>query len=475
MKQDIDNLAIALAVAGIDDNITVSKLNFGTLDKTVYTIKSDDKRFAFDYTIDPEHCDNSEDILKNVLALAHKDLGCGKIPFKMLESENQQVDATCRIINAKKKWLLDTLDKYLAIQDSNKRNKSPERQILNDFLVKMENYTTSLYFESNCFYDTKQYAISEIMYSLLSTISGEEMGLDKDILSSYLNPDQVFAEIYKTHNQVKKDEYDYYNLNYRLSKLRLGQPLSIDEEIALLNTYYDMGVIKGVDIKTNLKDIFGYDPLDYSDSRTYADIEEDEPSDEEYEDVDENDEDNEDIDQNDSDDSEKFYKNINAFEAETMGVLHYNINPKENDIAQIDISTLGLNLINHIRIKKKLDELKAKYADDPNIRFVDDQPSTPHDDTSYNGLLGEIVGKYFGSFAEMIDKFFESGNQDKGMPNKNNQNNPPMKNRPDNNQNPNNKPTNNPKPTGFDSSDNTDDGLQDNGGKEKERDDDMER
>lgn len=465
MKQDTDNLAIALAVAGLDDNIIVSKLNFGESDKTIYTIKSEDKTFSFDYAINPENCDNSEDILKNVLALVHKDLGCGKIPFRMLESENQQVDATCRIINAKKKLLLDTLDKYLAIQDSKNRNNSPEREILNNYLKKMEDYTTSLYFESNCFYDTKQYVISEIMYSLLSTISGEELSLDKDILSQNIYSDQVFAEIYKSHNQVKKDEYDYYNLNYRISKLRLGQPLSLDEEIALLNTYYDIGAIKGIDIKTNLKDIFGYDPLDYSDNRTYADSEEDTPSDEDYENIDEN----------NLDDSEQSYQNIDAFEAEPMGIIHYNINPKENDIAQINISTLGLNLINHIRIKKKLDTLKAKYADDPNIRFVDDQPSTPHDDTSYNGLLGEIVDKYFGSFAEMIDKFFESGNQDKGMPNKNNQNNPPMKNRPDNNQNPNNKPTNNPKPTGFDSSDNTDDGLQDNGGKEKEHDDDMER
>ena len=465
MKQDTDNLAIALAVAGLDDNIIVSKLTFGESDKTIYTIKSEDKIFSFDYAINPENCDNSEDILKNVLALVHKDLGCGKIPFRMLESENQQVDATCRIINAKKKLLLDTLDKYLAIQDSKKRNNSPEREILNNYLKKMEDYTTSLYFESNCFYDTKQYVISEIMYSLLSTISGEELSLDKDILSQNIYSDQVFAEIYKANYQVKKDEYDYYNLNYRISKLRLGQPLSLDEEIALLNTYYDMGAIKGIDIKTNLKDIFGYDPLDYSDSRTYADIEEDEPSDEDYEN----------IDQNNLDDSEQSYQNIDAFEAEPMGIIHYNTNPKENDIAQINISTLGLNLINHIRIKKKLDTLKAKYADDPNIRFVDDQPSTPHDDTSYNGLLGEIVDKYFGSFAEMIDKFFESGNQDKGMPNKNNQNNPPMKNRPDNNQTPNNKPTNNPKPTGFDSGDNKDDGLQDNGGKEKEHDDDMER
>ena len=263
MKQDTDNLAIALAVAGLDDNIIVSKLTFGESDKTIYTIKSEDKIFSFDYAINPENCDNSEDILKNVLALVHKDLGCGKIPFRMLESENQQVDATCRIINAKKKLLLDTLDKYLAIQDSKKRNNSPEREILNNYLKKMEDYTTSLYFESNCFYDTKQYVISEIMYSLLSTISGEELSLDKDILSQNIYSDQVFAEIYKSHNQVKKDEYDYYNLNYRISKLRLGQPLSLDEEIALLNTYYDMGAIKGIDIKTNLKDIFGYDPLDY--------------------------------------------------------------------------------------------------------------------------------------------------------------------------------------------------------------------
>lgn len=465
MKQDTDNLAIALAVAGLDDNIIVSKLNFGESDKTIYTIKSEDKTFSFDYAINPENCDNSEDILKNVLALVHKDLGCGKIPFRMLESENQQVDATCRIINAKKKLLLDTLDKYLAIQDSKKRNNSPEREILNNYLKKMEDYTTSLYFESNCFYDTKQYAISEIMYSLLSTISGEELALDKDILSQNIYSDQVFAEIYKSHNQVKKDEYDYYNLNYRISKLRLGQPLSLDEEIALLNTYYDIGAIKGIDIKTNLKDIFGYDPLDYSDNRTYADTEEDPPSDEDYENIDEN----------NLDDSEQSYQNIDAFEAEPMGIIHYNTNPKENDIAQINISTLGLNLINHIRIKKKLDTLKAKYADDPNIRFVDDQPSETPSDISYKGLINEIVGNHFGSFAEMIDKFFESGNQDKGMPNKNNQNNPPMKNRPDNNQNPNNKPTNNPKPTGFDSGDNKDDGLQDNGGKEKERDDDMER
>ena len=279
MKQDTDNLAIALAVAGLDDNIIVSKLTFGESDKTIYTIKSEDKIFSFDYAINPENCDNSEDILKNVLALVHKDLGCGKIPFRMLESENQQVDATCRIINAKKKLLLDTLDKYLAIQDSKKRNNSPEREILNNYLKKMEDYTTSLYFESNCFYDTKQYVISEIMYSLLSTISGEELSLDKDILSQNIYSDQVFAEIYKSHNQVKKDEYDYYNLNYRISKLRLGQPLSLDEEIALLNTYYDMGAIKGIDIKTNLKDIFGYDPLDYSDNRTYADSEEDTPSD----------------------------------------------------------------------------------------------------------------------------------------------------------------------------------------------------
>lgn len=465
MKQDTDNLAIALAVAGLDDNIIVSKLNFGESDKTIYTIKSEDKIFSFDYAINPENCDNSEDILKNVLALVHKDLGCGKIPFRMLESENQQVDATCRIINAKKKLLLDTLDKYLAIQDSKKRNNSPEREILNNYLKKMEDYTTSLYFESNCFYDTKQYVISEIMYSLLSTISGEELSLDKDILSQNIYSDQVFAEIYKSHNQVKKDEYDYYNLNYRISKLRLGQPLSLDEEIALLNTYYDIGAIKGIDIKTNLKDIFGYDPLDYSDNRTYADSEEDTPSDEDYENIDEN----------NLDDSEQSYQNIDAFEAEPMGIIHYNINPKENDIAQINISTLGLNLINHIRIKKKLDTLKAQYDENPNIRYVDNQPSETPSDISYKGLMNEIVDKYFGSFAEMIDKFFESGNQDKGMPNKNNQNNPPMKNRPDNNQTPNNKPTNNPKPTGFDSGDNKDDGLQDNGGKEKERDDDMER
>ena len=465
MKQDTDNLAIALAVAGLDDNIIVSKLTFGESDKTIYTIKSEDKIFSFDYAINPENCDNSEDILKNVLALVHKDLGCGKIPFRMLESENQQVDATCRIINAKKKLLLDTLDKYLAIQDSKKRNNSPEREILNNYLKKMEDYTTSLYFESNCFYDTKQYAISEIMYSLLSTISGEELSLDKDILSQNIYSDQVFAEIYKSHNQVKKDEYDYYNLNYRISKLRLGQPLNLDEEIALLNTYYDIGVIKGIDIKTNLKDIFGYDPLDYSDNRTYADTEEDTPSDEDYENIDEN----------NLDDSEQSYQNIDAFEAEPMGIIHYNTNPKENDIAQINISTLGLNLINHIRIKKKLDTLKAKYADDPNIRFVDDQPSETPSDISYKGLMNEIVGNHFGSFAEMIDKFFESAQQGDRMPFKDNQTNSPMKNKPNNNQTPNNKPNNNPKPTGFDSGDNKDDGLQDNGGKEKEHNDDMER
>ena len=455
MKQDTDNLAIALAVAGLDDNIIVSKLTFGESDKTIYTIKSEDKIFSFDYAIDPENCDNSEDILKNVLALVHKDLGCGKIPFGMLESENQQVDATCRIINAKKKLLLDTLDKYLAIQDSKKRNNSPEREILNNYLKKMEDYTTSLYFESNCFYDTKQYVISEIMYSLLSTISGEELSLDKDILSQNIYSDQVFAEIYKSHNQVKKDEYDYYNLNYRISKLRLGQPLSLDEEIALLNTYYDMGAIKGIDIKTNLKDIFGYDPLDYSDNRTYADSEEDTPIDDDYENIDEN----------DLDDSEQSYQNIDAFEAEPMGIIHYNTNPKENDIAQINISTLGLNLINHIRIKKKLDTIKAKYADDPNIRYVDNQPSETPSDISYKGLMNEIVGNHFGSFAEMIDKFFESAQQGDRMPFKDNQTNSPMKN----------KPNNNPKPTGFDSGDNKDDGLQDNGGKEKEHDDDMER
>ena len=158
-----------------------------------------------------------------------------------------------------------------------------------------------------------------------------------------------------------------------------------------------------------------------------------------------------------------------------MGIIHYNTNPKENDIAQINISTLGLNLINHIRIKKKLDTLKAKYADDPNIRFVDDQPSETPSDISYKGLMNEIVGNHFGSFAEMIDKFFESAQQGDRMPFKDNQTNSPMKNKPNNNQTPNNKPTNNPKPTGFDSGDNKDDGLQDNGGKEKEHDDDMER
>ena len=158
-----------------------------------------------------------------------------------------------------------------------------------------------------------------------------------------------------------------------------------------------------------------------------------------------------------------------------MGIIHYNTNPKENDIAQINISTLGLNLINHIRIKKKLDTLKAKYADDPNIRFVDDQPSETPSDISYKGLMNEIVGNHFGSFAEMIDKFFESAQQGDRMPFKDNQTNSPMKNKPNNNQTPNNKPNNNPKPTGFDSGDNKDDGLQDNGGKEKEHDDDMER
>ena len=75
MKQDTDNLAIALAVAGLDDNIIVSKLTFGESDKTIYTIKSEDKIFSFDYAINPENCDNSEDILKNVLSLVHKDLG----------------------------------------------------------------------------------------------------------------------------------------------------------------------------------------------------------------------------------------------------------------------------------------------------------------------------------------------------------------------------------------------------------------
>lgn len=452
MNRDTDNLAIALAVAGLDDNIAVSKLYFEKSNKTIYQIKSSDKQLSFDYIINPENCPESKEILNNVLTLAHKDLGCGKIPFGMLESENQQVDATCRIINAKKKLLLNTLDKYMTIQDSKTRNNSPERQVLNGYLEKMEDYTTNMYFEAMCSCETKQYVISEIMYSLLSTISGEELALDKDILSQNVNPDQVFAEINKAHHQAEKDEYDYYNQNYIISKLRLGQPLSLDEEIVLLNAYYDMGVIKGIDIKTNLKDIYGYDPLDYSDNRTYADAEEYAPSDETYENIDEN----------ILDDSEQFYQNLDAFEAEPMGIIHYNTNPKENDIAQINISTLGLNLINHIRIKKKLDTLKAQYDEHPNIRYIDNQPSDTPSDISYKGLMNEIVDNHLGSFAEMIDKFFESDQQGDRMPFKDNQTNSPIKNKPNNN------PTNNPKPTGFDSGDNKDDEPQDNDGKEKE-------
>lgn len=388
----IQKLGLSLALCSLDDKICVQKITLPEQDNSsVYTIKFNDNNTEYKYTINPEtlHADEINDMLAHILSLESKDILGKKKKATSLQSYNSQIDLASEIINGKKDYLIRTYDSYIICPTDEKHN-SPEREILNNYLKNLKNYGDTFYFGNRVDYKTNEYKITEVMYSIMSLVSGEELCLDIERLEERCYPDLIIAEAYKAIEASEKDYEDYLRLNNISTKsntpkmdLRDLNP-SLDEEIYLISKYKQLGLLNGAVFRTSdgneihVDKAFDDEDLSYSDNESYYESlindysypEDDMTNDEfEYE---------SDCDEIDGDDGDIY------------GVIYKDEDAGENEISQITLSPVALNMIEKCtqQNNQKLTTALNDILDDLFKKFDFRKNDTDFVEDLYNALFG---------------------------------------------------------------------------------------
>lgn len=384
----IQKLGLSLALCSLDDKIRVQKITLPEQDNSsVYTVEFYDNKTEYKYTINPEHLypDEINDMLAHILSLESKDILGKKTKATSLQSFNSQIDLASQIINGKKDYLIRTYDSYMSYSTLERRN-SPEREILDSYLNTLKNYGDTFYFGNCADYKTNEYKITEVMYSIMSLVSGEELCLDMDSLDKRCYPDLIIAEAYKAIKSSEKDYEDYLGLNNIKSNtpkmdLRDLRP-SLDEEIYLITKYKQLGLLNGAVFRTSdgneipLDKAFDDDDVSYSDNESY------------YESLINDYSYPEDDMTNDEFDDESDCDEIDGDDGDIYGVIYKNKDAGENEISQITLSPVALNMIEKCSQQKnqKLNTTLSDILDDL-FRKIDFRKTNFVDDI-YNALFG---------------------------------------------------------------------------------------
>ena len=367
-NETLQKFGLALALCSLDDKIIIKRIELPGVNRTQYLISTNEKKSPLDYSIDPENLDIAtvENLLKSVLCLEAQNIIHKKINPKKLVSYDSMYDLATKIINGQKDHLMNTYDKYMSYPSSAERRNSPERKIMDKYLKNLETFGNTFYFDNRPDYQTNEYKITEVMYSIMSLISGEDLCLDMDALSKRVYPDLLTAESYLAIKQCEKDYEDYLKLNHLTltdpSQPKIVEPqfrtpqLSLGDEIYLICKYKQLGLLRGAIFKTS----DGFDiPLEKSseDTNTFDDPELT------YQDYLDNncDYDSDDCNQLDDCDGDK---NLDADDGEIYGVLYQNDDADEDEISQITINTFGLDLIDKAREKAKHEPTLQDLIDD---------------------------------------------------------------------------------------------------------------
>ncbi len=384
----IQKLGLSLALCSLDDKIRVQKITLPEQDNSsVYTVEFYDNKTEYKYTINPEHLypDEINDMLAHILSLESKDILGKKTKATSLQSYNSQIDLASQIINGKKDYLIRTYDSYMSYSTLERRN-SPEREILDSYLNTLKNYSDTFYFGNCADYKTNEYKITEVMYSIMSLVSGEELCLDMDSLAKRCYPDLIIAEAYKAIRSSEQDYEDYLGLNNIKSNtpkmdMRDLRP-SLDEEIYLITKYKQLGLLNGAVFRTSdgneipLDKAFDDDDVTYSDNESY------------YESLINDYSYPEDDMTNDEFDDESDCDEIDGDDGDIYGVIYKNKNAGENEISQITLSPVALNMIEKCSQQKnqKLNTTLSDILDDL-FRKIDFRKTNFVDDI-YNALFG---------------------------------------------------------------------------------------
>ncbi len=384
----IQKLGLSLALCSLDDKIRVQKITLPEQDNSsVYTVEFYDNKTEYKYTINPEHLypDEINDMLAHILSLESKDILGKKTKATSLQSYNSQIDLASQIINGKKDYLIRTYDSYMSYSTLERRN-SPEREILDSYLNTLKNYSDTFYFGNCADYKTNEYKITEVMYSIMSLVSGEELCLDMDSLAKRCYPDLIIAEAYKAIRSSEQDYEDYLGLNNIKSNtpkmdMRDLRP-SLDEEIYLITKYKQLGLLNGAVFRTSdgneipLDKAFDDDDVSYSDNESY------------YESLINDYSYPEDDMTNDEFDDESDCDEIDGDDGDIYGVIYKNKDAGENEISQITLSPVALNMIEKCSQQKnqKLNTTLSDILDDL-FRKIDFRKTNFVDDI-YNALFG---------------------------------------------------------------------------------------
>lgn len=343
----IEKFGLVLALCSLDDKISVQKSCLPEQDnRSIYIIKYSDNHTSFEYSISPEHlhADEISQMLTSILVIEAKDILGKNINSEQLNSYNSQISLASNIINGKKDFLLKKYDSYMSYSTSERRN-CMERKILDNYLQTIEDFSYTFYFNNPVDYKTNEYKVTEVMYSIMSLVSGEDSSIDIDTLSHKVNPDLITAE---SHKAIKASEKDYDNglkLNNIMSKSKTPKMdlrdlnLSLDEEISLVCKYKQLGLLSGVVFKSSDGQEI---PLD-----DYVDEDENASSGQElsFEDTMEylglDDMTNDEFDDATCDDGAE----IDDEDGDVFGVIYKNEDAGENEISQITISPIALKMI----------------------------------------------------------------------------------------------------------------------------------